>query len=792
MEMTKSLAGYLYRPAVAALGAYALAGLFAPTQAMADAAAGPAAGAPIQVEEVVVTSRRRNETVQSTPLSVTAISPSQLKAAGAPDIRDLAGRAPDLVIDPVNAGPSAAAISIRGISFEDIEKSFDPAVGVLIDDVYIGTNTGQLTDTFDLQAVEVLRGPQGTLFGRNTIGGVVRIQRTRPTGQLGGDFDLVYGDYGRLEGHAVLNLPKVADQLSTKLFFSSREVDGFYHNVTLNKDTPKTDVKRFGATFLWQPNAKLDANLTIEHAIERSQTDQAPLSSAAFGDSICLPLQLFGFTGYQPAPAAECSRTINGKDLYTTYSNKLGVANNDEDDITLQVGYDLGNDLKLTSVTAYRRNKEHVTQDFDSTSINFFDTVRDQTYDQFSQELRLSGKYGKTVDYVLGAYYFDSSYDLHQLTNYGVDLGVLILSAPISFQGQQFAHHESKSYAAFGDVNWAFMDRWRLTVGGRYTSDEKSLNNHYAGSFTSHASKSWSEFTPKASIDYKPTDESLLYASYSRGFRSGGYNGRSATLTSSTTPYNPETVDAYEIGAKTEWFDRRLTVNVAYFDTEYQNKQEEVVSKTPPGSPNPQETLVSNAASAKIKGAELDLQARPTAALTLRGTLGVIDAKYDNFKAQDATYGASLGLVDDLSGLTLRRAPRATGGAGFDYKVELPFGRVTWTTDYRYLAAHETSISRAPGTGIWTCPPGAVTSAGCTFAKAVNDPRAHAVATNIIDMSISIDHDVPAGGQLRLTAFVRNLTDERGLAGALPVAGLFTFGTGRPPKTVGVQIGYRF
>ncbi|WP_304191772.1 Plug domain-containing protein, partial [Phenylobacterium aquaticum] len=169
--MKRFTGGGALRPLIASIGVYALMGLVTPAAAAEAASTSVAADDGNTIEPIIVTARRRSESIQTTPLSVTAISPTQLQAAAAPDIRDLAGRAPSLVIDQVNAGPSAAAISIRGISFEDIEKSFDPAVGVLIDDVYIGTNTGQLTDAFDLQSVQVLRGPQGTLFGRNTIGG---------------------------------------------------------------------------------------------------------------------------------------------------------------------------------------------------------------------------------------------------------------------------------------------------------------------------------------------------------------------------------------------------------------------------------------------------------------------------------------------------------------------------------------------------------------------------------------------------------------------------------------------
>ncbi|MBS0408583.1 MAG: TonB-dependent receptor [Proteobacteria bacterium] len=747
-----------------------------------------AAGGAVEVETVIVNARRRDENIQSTPLSVSAVSPSQLKNAAAVDIRDLAGRAPSLVIDPVNAGPSAAAISIRGISFEDIEKSFDPAVGVLVDDVYIGTNTGQLTDTFDLQSIQVLRGPQGTLFGRNTIGGVVSLQRTRPTGEFGANLDFIVGDYGRQEYKGVLNLPKVGDMLSTKLFVSERKSDGYMYNATLKQFTPGSDVTRYGVDFLFQPTDKFDLNLTLEHERERSHNDQAPLSTSS--DLICASLP-FGpggslvFLGPPLQPTADQCNRNTGADLYTTFTNKLGVLNNSENDVTAQANWRLGS-VTITSVTGYRQNTEHAVQDFDAVSVDFFDTVRDQKYHQISQELRAAGKVGQAIDYVVGVYYFDSHYSLDQATNYGE---LLQLAAGLPAQGRQQVEHNSRSYAVFGDANWNFAEGWRLSVGGRYTRDEKSLQNAYVGvpGFPTDAHSSWAEFTPKASLDWRPTQDIMVYASYSRGFRSGGYNGRSATVTSSTTPYNPELVDAYEIGTKTEWLDHRLIFNASVFDTEYSNKQEEVVVPVTSGGANAQETLVANAAQARIYGAEFEVQAQATRNLSLRASLGLLHARYGKFTQVDETYPT---LKDDLSTLKLRRAPNVTADIGFDYKQPVSYGTWTLSADYRYIGAHETVITAAPGTGIYTgagCP----TTTNCTYVPAVNDPRGHAIATNLVDASLGFER--PAGnGTVRVSVFGRNLLDERHLAGALAVAGLFTFGTGIPPRTWGVELGYRF
>lgn len=786
-NMDSKTSGAISRPVIMALGVYALAGLLSPAhaQVVTSKTAAPAAAGPVMVEQIIVTARRRNESVQNTPVSVSAVSPTQLANIAAPDIRDLAGRVPGLVIDPVSAGPSAAAISIRGISFQDIEKSFDPAVGVLIDDVYIGTNTGQLTDTFDLQSVEVLRGPQGTLFGRNTIGGVISVQRTRPTGVLGGKFNAILGDYGRQEYHGVLNLPKIGDQLSTKLFVSSRKSDGYVQNATLNRsDTDRTDILRYGVTFLWQPTSNFDANLTLEQARETSGNDTAPLSSST--DLICLRALPAPLNGPPfESPDAECIRTQGG--LYTTFSNKAGLAHNREDDATLQANWRLDG-VTLTSITGFRQNKESVSEDFDSSSVNFFDTVRNQKFHQFSEELRASGNFTPAIDYVVGAYYFKSHYSLDQFTNYGL---LLQAAAGLPARGEQLVSHDSQSYAGFGDVNWQFAPDWRLTLGGRYTTDKKSLFNNFPGAFTASGSKSWSEFTPKASVDYKPNEDVLLYASYSVGYRSGGFNGRSATPLATTTPYNPERVNSFELGAKTQWFERRLVANVAAFYNDYQDKQEEVVVPVSGGA-NAQQTLVVNAATAKIYGVEFDLSATPAEHLTLRANLALTHSQYDRFAQADPS---NTMLTDDLSNLTLRRAPKVTGGVGFDYDVPTDFGDLSFTADYRYVGKYATVLASAAGTGRYfdtttrlAC---GTPSATCVFVPAVNDPRGTASAANTVDISARWRREL-GSGRLSVTAFGRNVTDDRGLSGGLAVAGLFTFGAGRPPRTWGVELGYEF
>jgi iron complex outermembrane receptor protein len=769
------------RPVMAALGLFVVAGLGVPSAASAQDAA-PANDQVAQAdtaqasEEVTVTARRRKESIQSTPLSVTAIAPKTLENQAAPDIQDLEGLTPNLVIDPVNAGPSAAAIAIRGISFEDIEKSFDPAVGVIIDGIYLGTNTGQLLDFFDFQAIEVLRGPQGTLFGRNTTAGVINITRSQPTGEFGGKLSVTIGDYGRQEYRAVLNLPAFGD-LSTKLFYLRKESDGYQYNVTRQTNEPGFQNQNYGVVFRYEPGEIFNAQLTLEHSRQRSETASGSLSQNT--DLICLqaPIgpggSLIRLTGI---PDEECNRN-NRDDLYTTFGNIQSPVEYDETAVTLEANVKLG-EMTLTSVTGYRDSDESVRQDFDSSSINFYDTLRVQNYDQFSQEFRLAGDITDDIDFVAGVYYFKSEYDIDQRTNLGPILGGITT--------KQVVAHESRSMAAFIDIDWTFAENWRLSFGGRYTKDEKEIANTLPTVVglnlpltTARGDDSWSEFTPKVSLDWQATDDILIYAAYSRGFRSGGFNGRATTPTSASTPYDPEFVDAYELGAKTSWLDRRLTLNMAIFQTDYSDKQEDLVIPIPTAPFN--ETLVGNAAAATIRGFELDLNARVTDALTISGSLGLLDAEYDSYPRGVVVNGVI--TPADFSNLNLRRTPDVTASLGFDYRFLLDNGDVVLSASYQYISEYDTTITPARGTGVFV---------NGVFVPPVNDPRARTQALKSLDASLTWNLDLSESNTVKLSVFGRNLTDERGLGAALPISGLWAFGGARAPRTWGVEIGYQF
>jgi iron complex outermembrane recepter protein len=744
---------------IVALGSSSLIGLSAPAFAQNAPAEGAATD---DSAEIIVSARRRTESLQDTPIAITAINAAQLEAKGTVNIGDLMGAAPNLLITNQNSGGAAANLAIRGLTYADVEKSQEPTVGVVVDGVFIGTSTGQFFDFFDIDQIEVLRGPQGTLFGRNTIGGVINIKRTRPTGEFGVKAEATFGSYGNRAGRAVVNVPIIGSEFAAKFFYFHNESDGYYRQGITGKRVGGSNNENFGASFLVKPeDSGFDAVFTVEK--QKQQFDVVNSSITRTGELFC------GFI-----PANQCNRN-NTSDLYTVFTSP-GVSNYSAPALTLEMNYDLGG-VKLTSVSGYRRSRENQTQDFDASSTDLYYTRRQQNYRQLSQELRAAGKISDAFDYVVGAYLFSSKYQLLQHTRlFAFNTAIDPIQAD---PNSQLVNGDTKSYAFFGDFNWAFADKFRLSFGGRYTHDKKTLRNAFATSgLVGQGSGKFSKFTPKVGVDYRPNDDTMIYASWSRGYRSGGFSPRAATAITANVAYQPEVVDSYEVGTKLDLLDRRLQFNVAAFYSKYNDLQQ---NTTIPGGPTGNQTITSNAGSATIKGIEADFTARPADGLRFTGSIGYLDSKFKGFVVGNTLAGAIRNF--DYSANNLIYSPKITASLGADYTVPTSFGSVIANIGYRYIDSYDQQISL----GALTIP----TSATGTVIVNGNDPRVRSDRQGLLDASISAKFDL-GGAKAKLTVFGRNLADDRGTTAAFTVAGLWSFASAREPRTYGASLGFEF
>ncbi|RVU05744.1 TonB-dependent receptor [Novosphingobium umbonatum] len=757
-----------YRGVMPALLASTFLSFTAP--AMAASAEEQAATAPTTDSgSIIVTARRRSETLQSTPVAITAVNAAMLENKNSVNIGDLQGDAPNLLITQQNSGAQAANIAIRGLSFANIEKSSTPTVGVVVDGVMMGTSTGQLQDFFDIEQIEVLRGPQGTLFGANTIGGVVNIQRSKPTMQTGAKLEASYGRWNSWNTRGVVNFGN-GSSFGVKLWYYHNQSDGFYYNANLKRSAGGSKNDAYGASFLFKPEgSRFDAQLTIEQVQQNFDPTVANLTSSAEA-----------FSAFMPANQVNRNTTT---DLYTVFTQQAN-SNYRAPAATLQMNYTLDG-VKLTSITGWRHSNEFQTQDFDGSSTNIYVSQRVQTYTQWSQELRAAGKLTDSLDYVVGGFFFDSKFTL--------DADTFVFGGNT---GHNTVTGHTRSVAAFGDFNWAVADKVRISFGGRWSQDQRELSNAYPGTLgvIGNGSKTFSKVTPKIGIDWRPSSKTMLYGSWSRGTRSGGFSPRAMTAATAGTPYQPEMVDSFEVGTKLDLLERLLTFNVAGFYSKYTSMQQDV---TLPGGPQGSQTITSNIGSADIMGAEFETTLRPAHGLKISATAAFLDSKFHGFVANNVCPAAILptgkacptanaGLVPfDYSGNRMIYSPSFSGSISAEYTADTSFGNVVTNVGLRHISPYDEQISSASLTPVYS---------GNTVSSVTvngNDPRVRTVTQNLVDASITANFKIN-GAKAYVRVYGRNLANTRTTTHAFTVAGLWSFGSALEPTSYGATLGLKF
>ncbi len=727
-------------------------------------------GISTSLEEIVVTARKRSESLQDVGLAVSALSQTEIDNTFARDLSDLAFVSPNLIIDDTAQGPGGvAAIFIRGIGAADVEKNFDPAVGVVVDGIFLGANAGSILRSIDLSGVEVLRGPQGTLFGRNTIGGLINVTHTQPTGELGAKLRAGIEDYDTYYGDAIINFG-ITDDIAAKVSLAKRDQqEGYYKNVTSKKDVGRNDYQAYGINLLWDVNEKL----AIEGSYQKEETDQdtPPLLNTGqerhlfcFAYGYCSPSLSEPITGdrlkvaqvgYKPGAEAA---TRDNPFVASSIDDIVPVpmkATFDTDSYSFEVRWELSDSYKVDYLFGHWESNETIVSNWDGTPELLYGTNRPANYDQDSNELRLTYDAGGKLSYVAGLYLWESSYD--------IDLRSWVAFNP-DFPGQvldlyQYSEQKTDSQAAFFEADYKLTDALTLTLGGRYTEDKKEskqygLVNTISDPYTSHPNEKWDEFTPRVGARYNINDDMMLYATYSRGYRSGGFNGRVGNLVEAREPYDPETVDNYEAGIKSEWLDNRLRVNANAFYMEYDDKQEEL--QLPDDNDTGQKTVVENAASATLQGVEIEVQAFVNENLSLRANVGYLDTEYDDFG-----YVGLDGSTVDLSYLEFRRAPDWTGSLDATYQWDMAGGKAWIRGAYHYIGEHYVNVTNSP--------------------ELEND------AQNLFDASVNYSIDA-----FTFSLYGRNLTDEDGYTHGYDVAGLWSYAATRPPRTYGFEVVYNF
>ncbi|MGK0500372.1 MAG: iron complex outermembrane receptor protein [Oceanicoccus sp.] len=716
-----------------------------------------------QLEEIIVTARKRAENLQDVGISVSAMSKQDIERSYAKDISDLVNISSNLVIDDTAQGPGGvAAIYIRGIGVAEVEKNFDPAVGVAVDGVFIGATSGGILKSMDLERMEVLRGPQGTLFGRNTIAGVINLARTQPTGEVGGKVKIGYGDYDTSNFEGIVNFP-VTDNIAAKLSAAKRKQDeGYFTEVYTGKDIGRMDYESLGANVLWSVTEALE----LEFTLQREETDQdtPPLLNVSQSDAVfCVAYGYCSSSASKPITGDRYKVAGLGpggivldpagnqvQDPFFTDEQQRG-ATFDADTRIVEARWAVNDAYNIDYIYGTWETQETVRTDFDGTPSLLFHTDRPAEYNQESHELRLTYDAGDALKWTLGGYLWESDYEIRLRSYIGFRDDLIPFLGPGPYDFPQTTNQTTDSWAVFFEGDYAFTDKLKLTLGGRYTEDDKTTNQ--AGGTNGNAKETWNEFTPKVAVNYQVNNEAMIYASYTVGYRSGGFNGRVDSVETAETPYDPETVENIELGFKSEWLDSTLRLNGAIFHMSYDDKQEEI--QLPSSGGTGQVTKVVNASTATITGAEFELLFYPTGNLQIRANLGLLDAGYDDFEFDNGS-----GIVDN-SDLDFRRAPEVTASISATYDWTVGSGEAWAQAGVHYIDDHETDFSNAP--------------------------ELHNDAQNLVDASVNYKY-----GNAQFSLFGRNLTGEDGYGIGFDVAGLWSYAAPRAPRTWGVEVSYTF
>ena len=774
------------------------------------------------LEEIVVTATRREQSLQDVPISVTAISGDRLERNYPQDARDLNGIAPNVQLQPVGAFQNAAAFYIRGVGSSDIESATDPGIATFIDEVYQGRTSTALQDFVDVTAVEVLRGPQGTLFGRNAIGGVVHLRHNEPDlleTTAGGS--VLAGDFGRLDIRLMGNLA-VTETVALRVAAKSTNSDGFYKNRTPDApDLNGQDRITVLPSIKWAPNDAWDVVVRGEYNRTRDDSwanipynacRSDPRTTPAFTGGNDLVIDFIdGVFGNPVDAAAFCGREATDDSFNVRHDQPIGSFSNfDIWGITAQVNHYMDGVGTFTYVGNYRDVEEDVANDFDTTDYNLFHTQRIQDHYQFSHELRFASDFSETMHLVTGLYYFEQEYEMDQFTR-----GAFVAPATEIFGGSV---QLNQAWAAFGQVDWNVTPQVMLTAGIRYSEEEKDFEHCGVGfgnpatrtceidigegpfSTLLVADEKWTDVSPKLGVNYYFDDNIMAYASWTRGFRSGGFNGRGNTPFS-IGPFDKETADNYEIGVKADLWQNRLRMNASAFLMDYDDLQRATIRPAPGGAG--QETVTDNVGSARNRGVELELMALITDALSVNLTVGYLDA--DNRDWCSAVRGVSPtpeppeGFVQcapatevftpvgdlagflvplDVSDLPPPQSPEWQTRLDVTYEFPLvDTGTVTLVGTWMF----SDEVSLVAG-GL---PAGTLTGVVNYDGTFINPRRD---SWNMFNASATWRS---ANDDLRVSFFVKNITDEIYVSTGTFVAGLFNFVQANQPRHWGLELAYR-
>ena len=601
------------------------------------------------LDRITVTAQRIEESLQDVPIAVSAVESETLEQSGIGNVDDLSMRVPGLSIGRFN--PAQPQIYIRGIGSTDQSASGDPSVGVFIDGVYISRHGAMDLDFFDLERVEVLRGPQGTLYGKNVVGGAINYVTRPPSSEFSGRAEAQFGKFNRQDFRGLVEGP-VAENVKAKMTLNRNKRDGYSVNATTGNDLSDEDSIGFRGQLHFLMENDLDILISADYRRAR----------LAGTNRECIGEQFIFFPWFAPGSpfaASPCS-----PDPFVNEKTVDGFTDTDVWGLSATATYAM-DWAELTSITSFRRAEIDFKDDFSGSDAPLVVRNVDDESDQWTQEFRLTGGDPRQLQWLAGYYFLYADIDRLENNDFSGNDVPLELPPPLSFNPFYFQSNKTTNHAVFGQVTRSLTDRLSLKMGARYTWEEKRANIRTEGfdptgtflaePYDVSPSETWSSFTPMVSLDYHFHRGAMAYVSYSEGFKSGGFDGTARDAEAAERGFDEERARQFEVGLKSQLLDDRVRLNLAAFHIDYSDLQ---VFQLVDGA----SLVVSNAADATSQGFEAETWAVLSDNWRLRGSYAYLDATYDTFINEDG---------QDFSGNRLTRSPEHSYNIGLNYDTPI-------------------------------------------------------------------------------------------------------------------------
>ena len=758
------------------------------------------------IDRIVVTARKKEESLQDAPLSITAFTGEQLVGLGIQETDDIMALAPNLYITQTPGSSANIGVSIRGVGGAEPLLTRDTGVAIYVDDAYVARTAGAVFDLVDLERVEILRGPQGTLYGRNATGGAVKYISRKPKEDFGFKQTFTFGKFSQFHSRTTVDTGLIGDTgLSAYGSFLHKERDGYYddRNASDENDPGAYDTQAARIMINW--DATEDINLT--YAFDYSDLDGSPPYFQVFGVNA-------GVAGALATNGASLNLSEDRLENFALNFNGASIHEIKGHNLTLTV--ELG-EFTLKSISTYREwENTEIGTDLDGTDgldipfglspaifvgvvipspitgADLFRATNEREQDQFTQEIQLSGNITDDIDFVVGAYYFEEDFIEDNFQEFLVNLGPFnnfaVLHGPA---GAPFAYEgENRSWAVYANGSWAFTERLAASVGVRYSRDDKEFK--FLGSNTVN-DDDWDAVDWSADLSFAATDNTNVYVRAATAFKSGGFNPRSGALANQA--FDEETLTNYELGVKTLLWDGRVQLNAAVFYSDYEDLQTDQFAAGTGGATS----ITVNAGQATIQGIEIELLAQPVENLNLYLNYGYQDMEYDEYEVLHGGTNELLNIADDA---IFAYRPENTIAAGIEYIVPLNDGmELSFRIDGRYvdeLTWHATpDFITSPTTGAnQALTPFSACGQLLDFA---GQPAGRAACLEedgyvTVDARITLS-EIPLGERLRgkVAVFGRNILDEEYIVSGIDF-GALGFGGARfgEPATFGVEFTFDY